>query len=314
MGQARQKARHAQMGASHGRRRAKIAALGAVVVVVVVVVGFIAARALTGGDDTTSVGAGVGSGTGGQTGGDFHSIAVDPSNPEHIFVGGHQAVSESTDGGATWSEVPTLRDADAMGWVFTTDSMYVSGHPGLTASVDGAGSFERSNDGLPDTDLHALGGTDDLLYAAGPSVGVSVRTEPDGQWEQRTAQAGQSFFGRILVDPSEPERLIAADAANGVAASGDGGRTWQPLPSGLESAVWLSRSGPDGQTIVAAGGAGAALSSDGGTTWEQLRIPPGASLVELSPDDPDTMYAGIHDGERVRVSISHDAGGTWSDS
>ena len=287
-----------------------IAALAAIVVVGGLIVGLVVTRGDGGGSDDPVAE----SASGGLTGGDFHSIAVVPSSPERIFVGGHQAVSESTDGGATWSEVPTLRDADAMGWVFTTDSVYVSGHPGLTVSVDGAGSFERSNDGLPDTDLHALGGTDDLLYAAGPSVGVSVRTEPDGQWEQRTAQAGQSFFGRILVDPTEAERLIAADAANGVVASADGGRTWQLLPSGLVSATWLSRLGTDGQIIVASGGAGAALSSDGGTTWEPLRIPPGASLVELSPDDPDTMYAGIHDGERVRVSISHDAGGTWSDS
>ncbi|MEO6123068.1 MAG: sialidase family protein [Ilumatobacteraceae bacterium] len=254
------------------------------------------------------------SASGGLTGGDFYSIAVDPSNPDRIFVGGHQAVSESTDAGATWSEIPALRDADAMGWAFTNDNVYVSGHPGLTVSVDQAGSFELVNDGLPDTDLHALGGTDDVLYAAGPGVGVSARTETDGQWEQRTAQAGQSFFGRILVDPTEPDVLIAADAANGVAASADGGRTWQLLPSGLASATWISRSGPDGQTIVASGGAGAALSSDGGTTWEPLQLPPGASLVELSPDDADTMYAGIHDGDRVRVSTSSDAGRTWSDS
>lgn len=287
-----------------------IAVLAAVIVVGGLLVGLVVARGDGGGSDDPVAG----STDGGLTGGDFHSMAVDPSNPERIFVGGHQAVSESTDGGATWSEVPTLRDADAMGWVFTTDSVYVSGHPGLTVSVDRAGSFERSNDGLPDTDLHALGGTDDLLYAAGPAVGVSARTEPDGQWDQRTAQAGQSFFGRILVDPTEPETLIAADAANGVVASTDGGRNWNLLPSGLVSATWLSRSGPDGQTIVASGGAGAALSSDGGTTWEPLRIPPGASLVELSPDDPDTMYAGIHDRERVRVSTSHDAGRTWSDS
>lgn len=287
-----------------------IAAVAAAVVVVAagVVVALIATSSDGGGTDDAVAG----STGGGLTGGDFHSIAVDPSNPERIFVGGHQAVSESADGGATWSEIPSLRGADAMGWAFSADSVYLSGHPGLMVSVDGADSFERSNDGLPDTDLHALGGTGDLLYAAGPGVGVSVRSEPDGQWEQRTAQAGQSFFGRILVDPTDPERLIAADAANGVAASVDGGRTWQLLSSGLASATWLSSSGPDGEIIVASGGAGAALSSDGGVTWESLQVPPGASLIELSPDDPDTMYAGIHDGERVRVSTSNDAGGTWS--
>lgn len=310
MGQARHKNdQHLHPDSSRTGLRATTIAAIAAVVAGGVLVGLVATRGDGGGSEDPVAE----SASGGLTGGDFHSIAVDPSNPERIFVGGHQAVSESTDAGATWSEIPALRDADAMGWAFTNDNVYVSGHPGLTVSVDQAGSFELSNDGLSDTDLHALGGTDSMLYAAGPGVGVSVRTEPDGQWEQRTAQAGQSFFGRILVDPTEPDSLIAADAANGVAASADGGRTWELLSSGLESATWLSRSGPDGEIIVASGGAGASLSSDGGTTWEPLAVPPGASLVELSPGDADTMYAGIHDGERVRVSTSSDGGRTWSE-
>ena len=43
-----------------------------------------------------------------------------------------------------------------MGWAFTRDAVYVSGHPGLNRSTDGGTTFARTNDGLPDTDLHAF--------------------------------------------------------------------------------------------------------------------------------------------------------------
>ena len=40
--------------------------------------------------------------SGGYVGGDFHSLVADPVVANRMFVGGHQAVSVSSDGGATW--------------------------------------------------------------------------------------------------------------------------------------------------------------------------------------------------------------------
>ncbi len=180
---------------------------------------------------------------GGLTGGDFHSLVVDPSDPNRIFVGGHQSVSVSADGGVTWTEVEALRDADAMGWSFTDGSVYVSGHPGLNLSTDDAASFEQINEGLPDTDVHAFGAAQGVLYAATPSAGVMSASTGSRDWEVRSGSVGQSFFGRLLVGPADPERILAADAAAGVAESRDGGRSWDLLDSGLPAATWISRGG-----------------------------------------------------------------------
>lgn len=249
-------------------------------------------------------------GVGGLTGGDFHSLAVDPADPQRLFVGGHQFVSVSTDGGKTWAEVDSLEGADAMGWVFVGDTVYVSGHPGLNRSTDGGRTFERANDDLPNTDVHAFGGSGDALYGASPAAGVFASTAGAGGWEIRAPDDGQPFFGRIVVDPADAEHLLAADASSGVAVSRDGGRSWRRLDVGLANASWLSAN-EDLTILVASGPAGAARSDDGGRTWEPVSLPEGASLVEIASADGSHLYAGRHAGSRVEVLVSRDGGRQW---
>jgi hypothetical protein len=52
-------------------------------------------------------------------GGDLHSLVVDPTDPARLYIGSHQGVSVSNDGGNTWEVVESLDGADAMGWAFT---------------------------------------------------------------------------------------------------------------------------------------------------------------------------------------------------
>jgi len=250
-------------------------------------------------------------GEAGVVGGDLHSLTADPTTPSRIFAGGHQAVAVSSDGGRTWKPVPTLAGADAMGWGFTDGAVFVSGHPGLNRSTDGGASFRRINDGLPDTDVHAFGAGRAVLYGAGPSNGVIASSDGGKSWQSRTGRAGQSFFGRIAVDPTNDDHIFASDVRAGVAESGDGGKTWRLVDTGLRAASWLSASRTFDE-FVASGPDGAVISRDGATTWTRLVVPSGASLVEVDPQDRDVLYAGIHDGRAVTVRISRDGGRVWA--
>lgn len=245
--------------------------------------------------------------SGGVTGGDFHSLVADPSTPRRLFVGGHRAVSVSTDSGGTWARVEALDDADAMGWAFADNSVYVSGHPGLNRSTDGAATFRTINDGLPDTDAHAFGASETTMYAAGPGLGVVASVDGGKTWSARTGEAGQSFFGRILIGADDDQQLIAADANAGAVSSADGGRTWRSL-GGPAAAVWVSRS----SDTVYVSGRGFAKSSDGGATWTDIELPEGASLVEADPAADDVLYAGVHRGKEVEVWVSRDGGSRWA--
>ncbi len=242
----------------------------------------------------------------GIVGDDFHSLVADPVVSGRIYVGGHAAVSQSNDSGTSWVPVHGLANADAMGWSISGTTIWVSGHPGLSRSLDGGATFELRNDGLPDTDVHAFGAADDVLYAAGPGLGVVVSVDGGSSWATASVDVGQAFFGRILVDPIDAQHVVAADVQQGVLESRDGGKTWVAL--GSQVASWVSSA--DGlTTIYASGGPLAQRSTDGGVTWQPLTLPPGASLVEAGADG--ALYTGVHHADAVTVWFSADGGTTW---
>ena len=243
----------------------------------------------------------------GLTGGDFHSLVADPTTAGRLYVGGHTSVARSDDGGRSWTAIAALDSADAMGWAIKPEAIWVSGHPGIKVSFDGGVTFEDRTEALPDTDVHAFGAGDTTIYAAGPGIGVASSTDSGISWTTLTTDTGHAFFGRILVDPNDPDHLIAADVQVGAVTSTDGGITWTAL--GSEPAAWVS-SGDSFTTLYASGGTTPQRSRDGGATWESVIAPAGATLLEAGSDG--TLYAGVHDGNAVIVWISTDDGATWT--
>jgi photosystem II stability/assembly factor-like uncharacterized protein len=244
------------------------------------------------------------------TGGDLHSLVVDPVRSARLFVGGHEAVAVSEDGGKTWEPIPSLENADAMGWAFTDQLILVGGHPGISVSTDGGKTFEPRNDGLPLTDIHALGAGEDVIYAGSPAAGVLASTDQGASWEIRSEEAGRAFMGRILVDPQDHDHLVAPDMQAGAAASTDGGRSWNAL-GGVQGAMWVTWDPNDTDHIIVTSTGAAAESTDGGDTWHDLDIPEDASIVEMNPDDPNLLYAAVLDAPEVVVYVSRDGGETW---
>ncbi|MDQ3661926.1 MAG: hypothetical protein M3454_12880 [Actinomycetota bacterium] len=244
-------------------------------------------------------------------GDDLHSLVVDPDNPETLYIGSHQGVSVSTDGGETWEVVESLNGADAMGWAFTNDAIMVGGHPGLSVSTDGGMSFEQRNDGLPSTDVHALGAGDKVVYAGLAGVGTFSSTDGGQSWEARSKEVGGAFMGRIQVDPSNDEHLLAPDMGGGAMESTDGGRSWESL-GGVQGAMWVSWDENDTDHIIVTTLGSAAESLDGGETWEPLEIPQGASIVEFSPHDPEFLFAAVLQAPEASVYVSRDGGDTWA--
>ncbi len=245
-------------------------------------------------------------------GADLHSLVVDPADPKRLFIGSHQGVSVSTDGGETWDVIESLNGADAMGWAFTEDAIYVGGHPGLSVSTDNGKTFETRNDGLPNTDIHALGAGDGVVYAASPGAGFIGSTDGGSTWDVRSDQVGGAFMGKILVDPEDPEHVVAPDMQAGAVESRDGGRSWDAL-GGLQGATWVSWNPSDTDEIIVVAVGSAATSSDGGKSWETMEIPDGAGIVEFSPHEPNTLYAAVHEAPKARMWISQDGAKTWEE-
>lgn len=242
---------------------------------------------------------------------DLHSLVIDPTDPDRVWIGSHQGASVSNDGGETWRVVPSLDGADAMGWAFMGDSIFVGGHPGLSVSTDGGRTFEQRNEGLPSTDVHALGAGKSVIYAASPAVGVFASTDGGTTWEMRTEQVGQGFMGSILVDPSDEDHLLSPDMRAGAAESTDGGRSWTAL-GGVQGATWVTWDPEDTDHIIATHPDAAAETTDGGRSWEPLDIPDGASIVGMDPSEPRVLYAAVHEEPTAVVWISRNGGQTWA--
>lgn len=244
-------------------------------------------------------------------GGDLHSFVAVPGKPGLLFTGGHQAVSVSEDSGRSWSAVESLQDADAMGWAVLDAGIWVGGHPGLELSTDGGRTFAPRDGGLPATDIHALGGTGSTLYAASPAAGFLASSDAGTTWEVRNPTVGQSFMGALLVDPSDPDHIVAPDMRAGAVQSLDGGRNWTAL-GGVPGAMWVSWDPANLDQIVVSGLSSTAVSRDGGASWEPVDAPPGSSLVQIDPADPATWYAAsLSEDGTVAVSVSSDGGRTW---
>ncbi len=232
------------------------------------------------------------------------AIAIAPSNPNVIYIGGGQpeprydveagrGVYKSTDGGKTWTDLG-LHDTRYIGriWVSPTD-------PNLVI-VGAVGHF------------------------FGPSDARGIYRSTDGgkTWSHPLAPGGYTGVNDIVSDPDNPHTLFASTwqaqqypwmsyfkkiggPGSGIWRSDDSGVTWHELSGG----GWPS--GPLGRISLAAARKGGHLrlyamidsedsgglwrSDDGGEHWVRANQASAASdyyfnRITVDPSNPDVIY------------------------
>lgn len=240
-------------------------------------------------------------------GADLHTLSLAGGR---LYVGGHDGVAVSTNGGKDWAPIASLRGADAMGWAVTPAGILVGGHMGLFRSTDGGSTFTKLGNLGQVSDVHALGAAGSTVYLASPQAGLLVSNDGGLTWQLGNPDVGRTFMGTILVDPANPQRLVAPDMQSGVVTSSDGGTTWERLggPMGAMAVTW-----DPGNTrrLVAVGMNGGAISNDAGRTWTGLTLPADTSAVTFSADGR-TLYAAARQGSQAHIYRSTDGGATWT--
>lgn len=190
---------------------------------------------------------------------DFHSLAIDPADPDTIYFGHHGGLLVSHDGGRRW-EASTLSGVDAMQLAISPvdpDRMYVSGHNAFTVSRDGGQTWASPAHNLPALDLHGF-----------------------------------------AVAPSDPNRVYAFELGTfSLYASSDGGVTWETraLPPNLNQGILpLAVAADDPRHLYAGVGGQIWESLDGGQSWRQTGPGPGGTITALavSANSQAALYAG----------------------
>ncbi len=223
---------------------------------------------------------------------DYHSLMIDPQDPQHLWLGTHVGLHESTDGGRTWSEAG-LGGQDAMNLARSrrSQTVWAAGHMMFAKSTDGGASWSNVvPDGLPSFDIHGFAvdpGSPRHLYAAVAGQGLYQSTNAAASFSLVSKTVGPAVMA-LAVAPDG--RILAGDMQQGLLVSRDGGGSWAAVLN--EGLMGLSINPKHPTRMIATGSSGVSLSTDGGSTWRVVQpIADGAGPVAWAPSRPKVAYA-----------------------
>ena len=260
---------------------------------------------------------------------DWHTIVVDPRNPDILYAGTDGGVFVSTDAGDTW----TSRNA---GLAIT---QY---YPGISMSPDGS----KIMGGSQDNGTHTYTGSPLWNGFSGGDGGYTVinYSNPgvvygEAQWSSvsgayilrregtqtsfRTTgifpQDRGAFIPPLLIDPTTPTKLYFA--THRLYRTIDEGRNWIPisgdLTKGTGRIMTVAISKADSLTIYAGtSDANVQVSRDGGVTFANISagLPTRTiTRVVIDPDDATHVLVTVSGFGTGHVFESTTAGATWKD-
>jgi photosystem II stability/assembly factor-like uncharacterized protein len=221
------------------------------------------------------------------------SVTINPKDPDELFSG--------------------LWDFRRKGWTFRSGGAG-PGAPsgsGLFHSTDGGKSWTQetaaTNKGLPQTPwgrIEVVYAPSDAkrVYAFIENVRSALYVSDDGgaTWEERDRSRNMVwrpfYFSRIVVDPTNPDRLFKMNL--NVIASEDGGKSFTEAAGGSHGDwhdIWINPANP--RHLVGGDDGGLWISYDGGVKWWKGENLPISQFYHVSVDDKDPyqVYGGLQD-------------------
>lgn len=207
-------------------------------------------------------------------------------------------------------------------------------------------SIGPANMGGRIADVEGVPGNPNIVYVATGSGGIFKTTNGGVDWKPIFDRQNTISVGGIALEPGNPDVIwVGTGESNvrnsvsfgdGVYKSTDGGKTWKNL--GLKdtntiSKIVINPKNPDIVYVAAVGHAwgpneerGVFMTTDGGKTWAKtlyIDNQHGASDLEIDPQNPNILYAGMwrferkpwtftSGSEKGGVFRSIDGGRTWN--
>jgi len=278
---------------------------------------------------------------------EVYDIAVDPNNPDTVWVADNYYLDVSRDGGATWQTFFFAKDErrfcytvavdphDPTGdtvFVGTGGPEYADEYGEIFVTRDGGVTWQKMNIS-GDIVWHNFwkisfnpNRRGEIWIANRKSYlspdGMIIVSPDDGQtwwywdaayWPARDAFYVFGYLDEIAVNPADPLKIFAS-SQYGIARKLDGVNLetrwyWTSLDDACR-ALCIPPAAPD--TLYAGLLETIAKSTDDGETWDVSRSAPAEFLtLQSDPGDPDCLYGGsVNRG----IFTSRDGAATWTET
>ena len=232
------------------------------------------------------------------------SLSMDPKNPDVLLAG--------------------MWDFRRKGWTFRSggEGPDAPSGSGLHRSGDGGKTWTpiNRNKGLPATPwgrVEVVHAPSDgrVVYALIESKSSALFRSDDGgaTWEERDKSQlmvwRPFYFARLIVDPTNPNRLFKVDL--GLIVSEDGGKSFSGAGGGSHGDwhdVWIDPANP--KHLIGGDDGGLWIAYDGGTRWVKNNSLPISQFYHVSVDnqDPYQVYGGLQDNSNWVGDSSYPGG------
>ena len=258
-------------------------------------------------------------------------VALAPSAPRVVYLGGFGGLQRSPDHGTTWVRLiggpsnPTVvaLAVDPTSPATVHGAFRTSTGPRLMKSTDSGRTWRDTGFHRNVYDLVVSAAAPRTVYAA-VDGGVLRSIDGGDHWQRSTTLVGEGIAA-LAIDPATPSRVYAASGYDrifyspfpgrqrGVLISTDSGLTWSPSTRGFVASREGAVAAVPGALLAALTGGGLLRSADGGASWQRVVsavLPLNVYRLVTDPRFPSTVYAATASG----VFHSIDGGITWKSS
>jgi photosystem II stability/assembly factor-like uncharacterized protein len=237
-------------------------------------------------------------------------VAIDPRDPQTVWIGTGRGVYRSGDGGATWEARNgglTLPDGNTAG----VSVVRLTSDPSILYAASGILLFRSTDEGAHwapafADPLVSLGIADVLVDPRDPEVvflaagELLVSRDGGAVWETVSLGPAPPTLQVLALDPQNPDVLFAG-GGSGLFRSADNGRAWQQVRQAAVQAVTVS---PTSEVWVVTVN-GVRRSPDGVLGWASLPDFQGGRILEIAvdPHDPEGVFLGTYSAGVFRRGV-----------
>ena len=255
------------------------------------------------GDQWTGVNEGLARTEDGLLEGDYRDLAIDPNDPEIVYVshGSLQQPSvgflfKTSDGGQQWAGSQGPATFSVALSPDDSQVLYLGTSLGLIRSTNGGQSFDAPL--LPTTIVDVETAAGGEVYALSRFSAAAKSFDGGDTFFPASFGLPRTEFLTMTVVPGDPAVLFLGANGPGILRSPDAGESWAQSSDGLNAADVraLSVNPADSSIVMASTAAGGMFrSTDGGASWRESRENLTAfnvSQLEFAPGAESLVYAG----------------------